>query len=88
MIAAEERGIAARTAAPNQLQAAAALGPPREVGRALGLVDDAAAAILRDVGNYGEMFERDVGMDSKLRLERRFNDLWNRGGLLYPPLLH
>ena len=39
------------------------------------------------VGNYGEMFERNLGRDSPLGLERGLNQPWNRGGILYAPPL-
>jgi general L-amino acid transport system substrate-binding protein len=54
------------------------------VGRALGLDHDWAAHVVSAVGNYGEMFERDVGMHSPLRLTRGRNALWTQGGLMYP----
>jgi general L-amino acid transport system substrate-binding protein len=37
------------------------------------------------VGNYGEMFERNVGMGSELKIARGLNALWNKGGLQYAP---
>ncbi len=59
------------------------LGKSREVGRPLGLDDDWAARVIEAVGNYGEMFERDLGVGSPLKLERRQNALWSEGGLMY-----
>jgi len=38
---------------------------------------------VKQVGNYGEVFERNVGKDSALKLERGLNDLWTKGGLMY-----
>mgnify|MGYP000134285132 CR=1 FL=1 len=46
-----------------------------------------AARALRAVGNYGEIFARNVGADSPLKLPRGLNAQWNKGGLLYAPPL-
>jgi general L-amino acid transport system substrate-binding protein len=54
------------------------------LGRALSLDREWAVRVIETVGNYGEMFERDVGMHSALRLERGRNALWTKGGLMYP----
>ena len=51
---------------------------------ALGLADDFAANINSELGNYGEMFERNLGMDSPLQLERGANALYRDGGLMFP----
>ena len=59
------------------------LGRSHEVGRPVGLDDDWAARVIGAVGNYGEMFERDLGAGSPLKLERRQNALWSDGGLMY-----
>jgi len=53
-------------------------------GQALGLSEDFAYQIIRAMGNYGEMFERNLGMDSPLRLERGSNRLYSDGGLMFP----
>ncbi|OOZ45418.1 amino acid ABC transporter substrate-binding protein [Solemya velum gill symbiont] len=52
-------------------------------GGGLNLDDAWAYNIVKQVGNYGEMFERNVGMDSPLKIARGLNDLWTRGGLQY-----
>ncbi len=52
---------------------------------ALGLEVDFAQTIIREVGNYAEIYERNVGPDTALGLERGPNALWTDGGLLYPP---
>jgi general L-amino acid transport system substrate-binding protein len=54
-------------------------------GAALGLDEKFAYNIVKQVGNYGEIFERNVGPDTSLGLERGLNDLWTRGGLMYAP---
>jgi general L-amino acid transport system substrate-binding protein len=59
------------------------LGVTPGMGKALGLDDKWAYNIVKQVGNYGEVFDRNVGKDSPLKLERGLNDLWTRGGLIY-----
>lgn len=44
-------------------------------------------AIIASVGNYGELYDRNLGRDSPIKLERGLNRLWSRGGLLYAPPL-
>lgn len=53
----------------------------------LGLTPDFVVRIVRAVGNYGEVFERNVGIDSKLAIPRGLNQLWNMGGIQYAPPL-
>jgi len=59
------------------------LGVTPGMGKALGLDDKWAYNIIKQVGNYGEIFERNVGPNTPLKLERGLNDLWTRGGLMY-----
>lgn len=47
-----------------------------------------ATRAVERVGNYGEMFERNLGSQSTLRLERGLNRLWTQGGLMYSPPFH
>ena len=54
-------------------------------GKALGLDEKYAYNIIKQVGNYGEIFERNVGKDTPLKLERGLNALWTNGGLMYSP---
>jgi general L-amino acid transport system substrate-binding protein len=54
-------------------------------GNALGLDEKYAYNIIKQVGNYGEIFERNVGKDTPLKLERGLNALWTNGGLMYSP---
>lgn len=54
-------------------------------GSGLGLADDWAVNIIKQVGNYGEAFERNVGQGSPLKIARGQNALWNKGGLQYAP---
>ncbi len=61
------------------------LGTSGNFGKALGVSNDWTVRIIESVGNYGEMFERNLGKGSPLGLERGPNRLWNKGGLLYAP---
>jgi general L-amino acid transport system substrate-binding protein len=54
-------------------------------GQALGLDEKFAYHIVKLVGNYGEVFERNVGKDTSLKIERGLNALWTDGGLMYSP---
>jgi general L-amino acid transport system substrate-binding protein len=58
-----------------------------KIGTDLGVSNDWVVNIVKAVGNYGEMFERNVGARSPIGLERRLNGLWTDGGLMYAPLL-
>ena len=59
------------------------LGINGEAGKMLGIDDKWAYNIIKNVGNYGESFDRNVGMRSPLKIERGLNKLWNQGGLQY-----
>lgn len=61
------------------------LGTSGEFGAMMGLPNDWAVQIVKAVGNYGEMFERNLGSESPVKLGRGVNRLWNDGGLLYAP---
>ncbi len=56
-------------------------------GKGLGLNDDWAYQIIKQVGNYGEIFERNVGAGSPLNIARGLNALWSKGGIMYAPPL-
>jgi general L-amino acid transport system substrate-binding protein len=56
-------------------------------GKALGVAEDWAVRAIAAVGNYGEMFERNLGRDSPLKMERGLNRLWTEGGLMIAPPL-
>ncbi len=60
------------------------LGVGEDLGKLLGLERDWLARALQAVGNYGEIFERNLGAQSTLKLPRGANRLWNQGGLMYP----
>ncbi|MDB5414158.1 MAG: amino acid transporter substrate-binding protein, partial [Rubritepida sp.] len=59
------------------------LGRTGEFGSRLGLDNAWALTLLRATGNYGEVFERNLGQGSALKLPRGLNGLWNHGGLHY-----
>jgi general L-amino acid transport system substrate-binding protein len=54
-------------------------------GKALGLDEKFAYNIIKQVGNYGEVFERNVGVNTPLGIKRGLNALWTNGGLMYSP---
>jgi general L-amino acid transport system substrate-binding protein len=88
LIEAEEYGV---TQANAQQQAASStdatvqrlLGKTGEFGSRIGLDNAWALNMIRAVGNYGEVFERNLGQASPLKLPRGLNGLWNQGGLHY-----
>jgi general L-amino acid transport system substrate-binding protein len=89
LIEAEELGITARNidgVKSTSIRARRLLGihPGSKVALGPG---DWVPAIIRSVGNYGEMFDRNLGEGSPIKLERRLNRLWNDGGLMYAPPL-
>ena len=59
------------------------LGVEGQFGQSLGLTNDWAYRIIKAVGNYGEVFERNVGQGSPLKIARGVNALWTKGGLQY-----
>ncbi len=59
------------------------LGTSEDTGKLLGLDRDWMAKALKTTGNYGEIFERNVGPTSPLKLPRGVNNQWNKGGLMY-----
>ncbi|WP_212632953.1 amino acid ABC transporter substrate-binding protein [Pseudomonas borbori] len=60
-------------------------GQDSRLARALGAQDDWVIRAIRAVGNYGELYERNVGSASELGIERGLNRLWSEGGLMYAP---
>jgi general L-amino acid transport system substrate-binding protein len=61
------------------------LGKEGDFGTGIGLTNDWAYQIIKHVGNYGEVFERNLGESSPLKIARGKNALWNKGGLQYAP---
>jgi general L-amino acid transport system substrate-binding protein len=87
LVAAEELGLSSDNVdtkrASTVPQVRRFLGLEANLGAALGLPRDWGYQIVKNVGNYGEIFQRTVGAGSPLRLERGLNDLWTNGGLMY-----
>jgi len=87
MIAAEELGITSKNVdemlKSNDPAVQRFLGVIEGNGAALGLDEKWAYNIVKQVGNYGEVFERNVGVNTTLGIERGLNALWTNGGLMY-----
>ncbi len=90
MIAAENLGVTSRNVDDMRANSKSGeirrlLGAEGNFGQMLGLPNDWMFNAIKQVGNYGESFERTVGMGSTLKLERGQNQLWTKGGLLFTP---
>ena len=94
LIQAEEMGITAANidakvaeakANKNLAQLRRFFGVEGDLGKQLGLPADFVVRTVKAVGNYGEVFERNVGTGSPLKLERGVNQQWREGGLMYSP---
>ena len=86
---AEEMGITSKNAASMKNSSnpgiKRVLGTDGDAGAKLGLGADWAYNAISQVGNYGEMFERNVGVNTPLKISRGLNALWSKGGLQYAP---
>ena len=58
------------------------LGAEGDLGKAMGVDNKFVVNVIKSVGNYGEIWERDI---TPLGIPRGLNNLWNKGGLQYPP---
>ncbi|HUK32433.1 MAG TPA: transporter substrate-binding domain-containing protein [Vicinamibacterales bacterium] len=91
MIAAEEHGVSstnvATMAASDDPEIQRLLGGNPGNGQALGLDEAWARNVIAQVGNYGEVFERNLGVSTPLGMERGLNALWTQGGLMFAPPL-
>jgi general L-amino acid transport system substrate-binding protein len=89
MVNAEELGVTSANAdemkSSSNPEIRRLLGLEGIKGKGLGLADDWAYRIVKQVGNYGEVFERNVGSGSPLGIPRGLNALWREGGLQYAP---
>src|SRR5438552_7413328 len=89
MVDAEELGISSKNVdealKSNQPEIRRLLGVEGNFGEQLGLTKDWMVRVLKQVGNYGEVFERNVGSGSKLAISRGVNRLWTKGGIQYAP---
>jgi general L-amino acid transport system substrate-binding protein len=89
LIVTEELGITSKNA--DQMKKSSnpevlrMLGVEGKQGEQLGVGAGWAYNIVTQVGNYGEVYERHVGINTPLKLERGLNQLWSKGGLLYAP---
>ena len=91
MINAEELGVtsknideALKSKKPDVMRL---VGNEGNFGPDLGLSKDWAVRIIRHVGNYGEVYDRNIGAESQLHIPRGLNQLWNAGGIQYAPPL-
>src|SRR5262245_53434167 len=89
MLNAEELGISSKNVdealKSNQPEIRRLLGVEGNFGEQLGLTKDWAVRIVKQVGNYGEVFEGNVGTGSRLGISRGINRLWTKGGIQYAP---
>ena len=89
MINAEELGVSSKNIGDSlksdRPDVMRLLGTEGNFGEQLGLTKDWAERIVRLVGNYGEVFERNLGAGSRLGIARGINNLWNKGGIQYAP---
>jgi general L-amino acid transport system substrate-binding protein len=89
LIAAEELGVTSANVdamkASKNAKVRRLLGLDMDLGGKLGFGADWTQRVIRQVGNYGELFERNLGLKSPLKLERRLNGLASQGGLHYAP---
>ncbi|WP_409423104.1 amino acid ABC transporter substrate-binding protein [Pseudaeromonas sp. ZJS20] len=89
MVNAEELGVTSKNVdemkKSNNADVRRLLGLEEPTGTVLGAKADWGYQIVKQVGNYGEVFERNVGAGSPLKIARGINALWNQGGFMYAP---
>jgi general L-amino acid transport system substrate-binding protein len=89
MVEAEEHGITSKNVdemlKSDNPSIKRILGVTPGMGKALGVDEKWVYNIVKQVGNYGESFDRNVGMGSQLKIARGLNALWTNGGLQYSP---
>jgi general L-amino acid transport system substrate-binding protein len=89
MVNAEELGVSSKTIGQalksQRPEVMRLVGTSGDFGEQIGLSNDWAANIVRYVGNYGEVFERNLGSKTQLAIPRGLNQLWNSGGIQYAP---
>jgi general L-amino acid transport system substrate-binding protein len=89
MVNAEELGVGMTTIeaalASKKPDVRRLVGTDGNYGEEIGLTRDWAARIVRLVGNYGEAFDRNVGVKTPLGIPRGINQLWSAGGIMYAP---
>jgi len=90
LVIAEEKGVTQANvdqvkATSDDPEVKRMLGVTDTMGPDTGLPQDWAYKAIKAVGNYGEIFERNIGPKTPLKLERGLNQLWTKGGILYVP---
>jgi general L-amino acid transport system substrate-binding protein len=91
MVEAEEHGVSRENvdqmkSSPNPgIRRMLGVDEKNDMGKLLGLKADWAFQVIKQVGNYGDIYERSVGPKTPLKLERGLNALWSKGGLQYAP---
>jgi general L-amino acid transport system substrate-binding protein len=89
MLNAEELGVSQKTVGDaqksNQPEIRRLVGAEGAYGEQLGLTKDWVVRIVKHVGNYGEVYDRNLGTGSKLNISRGLNRLWTKGGIQYAP---
>jgi general L-amino acid transport system substrate-binding protein len=89
MLTAEELGVTSKTVdealKSDNPDVKRLLGTEGNYGEQLGLTKDWAYRVIKHVGNYAEVFDRNIGEGSPLKIARGLNALWNKGGLQYAP---
>lgn len=89
LVNAEELGITQKNAdemaKSDKPELRRVFGADGNIGEQLGLTKDWVSRIVKATGNYGEIFDRNVGSGSKLGIARGLNQLWNKGGIQYAP---
>ncbi|MEN8831438.1 MAG: amino acid ABC transporter substrate-binding protein [Pacificibacter sp.] len=92
LLIAEEEGVTSANveemaATPPNPKVARLLGVEPGMGERLGIRDTWAREMIAAVGNFGEIYDRNLGSESPYNLERGLNNLWSHGGVLYAPIL-
>lgn len=89
VVAAEELGVSSANvdaqAQSQDAQVRRLLGIDPGVGKSFGLSESWVRDVIKSVGNYGELWDRNLGAQTALKLERGLNAQWNKGGILYSP---
>ena len=80
-----EAKLAEAKADPNQADLRRFLGVDGQLGQQLGLPADFVVQVIKATGNYGEIFDRNLGVNTRINLERGTNRQWTDGGLIYSP---
>ncbi|WP_456433762.1 amino acid ABC transporter substrate-binding protein [Nitratifractor sp.] len=90
LVTAEEKGITSANvdeakAKSTDPEVKRLLGVEGDMCKNIGLDKECFYRVIKQVGNYGEIFERNVGKNTPLKIKRGLNQLWNKGGILYSP---